>query len=1407
MEIRGKVLVVDDSLTSQIELKDILTTHGYSVYLANSGTEALLTVDNIMPDLILLGTSMEPIDGFEVCSKLKGIPVTCEIPVVFVSSRNDSSDKIKGFGLGAVDFISKPFQKAELVARVKTHIQLRQMQLDLKLQAAELINYNLQLEIEVAKRKQAEEILRESEALYRTTLYSIGDAVITTDLNGNVRQMNTISEALTGYTEDEAKGNSIDSIFKIVSETNHESVKNPVEDILEKGQIVGLANHTLLISKDGTEFPIADSGAPIKNEKGELVGTVLVFRDQTQERKILSELEASEGKFRSIVQSSPMGIYFYHLYPDGKLVFKGANPAADRIIGTNHNKYIGKTIQEAFPNLANTNVPDMYSKVAIGEMDTQQFEIEYYDDQHIKGFYSVTVFQSGENFVTVQFIDISEQKNAELALKASEERFRHVFEFSPIGMSMTGVDGTLRANRAFCEMVGYTNEELQGKLWKEITHPDDIQESIDVINRLNCCKVGVEFEKRYIHKNGSVVYGNVYSVVQFSGDDIPQFYITTVVNITRRKLAEEKLRRSEEELKKAQHITHIGSWYLDVASNEVVWTEELYRMYGFDPTLPPPPYTEHKKLFTPESWDMLSTSLAHTSETGIPYELELKTVKKDGGNGWMWVRGETIQNAEGKTIGLWGAAQDISERKNAEQQLMESEMRSRSTFDQSPVGTVIVGLDKRFIKCNSAFCRFLGYSEDELIGKTISDVTYSDDIELGMYDLKLILEGKKESSTVQKRYVRKDGTIVWGEVSISLVCDKDKKPIYFIPVIQDINQRKFAEEALKESQEKFSKVFHDAPVLISITDMNDATYIDVNDYSIKVSGFSREEIIGHSATEQGWITAEDWLKLVQEIRDNGQITGLEINFKTKSGQVISGWVNGEQIVIGGKPCLLTVTMDITERKKLSEEILKERKLLRILIDNIPDAIYIKDTEGRKVITNASDLKLVNAKDETEVVGRTDLEIIHGAIGSRGYNDDMLVLKTGDAIINKEEYFQLPNGEQHWLLTSKIPFSNSKEEISGLVGIGRDITEIKKSNEAIIKLSKAIEQSPLSIVITNTKGEIEYTNPKFTEITGYSSIEVKGKNPRILKSGETSAEEYVELWDTISLGKEWHGEFHNRKKNGELYWESASISPIVNEKGEIINYIAIKEDISIQKELLEELLVSKEKAEESDRLKSAFLANMSHEIRTPLNGILGFTELLIDPDFNEEQKADMARLVLDNGDQLLAIINDVLDISKIESGQIEIKYSEFSVKQMINDIMKSFEPRAQVNNIHLRLAIDMPIKEINLKSDFTKIKQVLSNLLSNALKYTDKGFVEIGFKATEKELIFHVKDSGVGIPKEFREKIFDRFRHLEPNRSKLAGGNGLGLSISKSFVEMMGGSIWVESELGKGSCFYFTIPMR
>lgn len=252
-------------------------------------------------------------------------------------------------------------------------------------------------------------------------------------------------------------------------------------------------------------------------------------------------------------------------------------------------------------------------------------------------------------------------------------------------------------------------------------------------------------------------------------------------------------------------------------------------------------------------------------------------------------------------------------------------------------------------------------------------------------------------------------------------------------------------------------------------------------------------------------------------------------------------------------------------------------------------------------------------------------------------------------------------------------------------------------------------------------------------------------------------------------------------------------------------LLIINNITEKKKNIEELIIAKEKAQESDRLKSAFLANMSHEIRTPLNSIIGFAELLQEPYFDLIQRNEFTKLICSNGEQLLSILNDIMDISRIDAGRVQIKKDIVSGNRIISEIHNEFAIKAYSKGIELRLDSKSTSNEIFLESDRTKLKQILTNFVSNALKFTKDGFIELGIRTNENFVQFHVRDTGIGIPKEHQDTIFERFRQLEGALCRNYGGNGLGLSISKGLTKLLGGEIWVESIPGQGSTFYLLIP--
>ncbi len=367
----------------------------------------------------------------------------------------------------------------------------------------------------------------------------------------------------------------------------------------------------------------------------------------------------------------------------------------------------------------------------------------------------------------------------------------------------------------------------------------------------------------------------------------------------------------------------------------------------------------------------------------------------------------------------------------------------------------------------------------------------------------------------------------------------------------------------------------------------------------------------------------------------------------------------------------------------------------------------------------------------------------------------------------------------------------------------------EAEEKLKLLKRAVEASPISVFITDADGNISYINPYSTELTGYSYEEVLGKNPRFLNSGNQPEKFYKDLWNTILSGKDWTGEFINKKKNGELFWENAVISPILNNKGVVANFVAIKNDITERKKILQELIAAKERAEESDRLKSAFLANMSHEIRTPMNGIIGFAELLKEPGLTGEAQQEYISIIEQSGARMLNIINQIVDISKIEVGLMKLEMKESNINEQIEYIYNFFKPEAETRGIKLSFKNPLPAKEAIINSDREKLFAILTNLVKNAIKYTKEGVIEFGYNLKRNseaiELEFYIKDTGIGIPIDRQSAIFKRFIQADIEDRMAYQGAGLGLAITKAYVEMLGGRIWVESEVGIGSTFFFTMP--
>lgn len=414
-----------------------------------------------------------------------------------------------------------------------------------------------------------------------------------------------------------------------------------------------------------------------------------------------------------------------------------------------------------------------------------------------------------------------------------------------------------------------------------------------------------------------------------------------------------------------------------------------------------------------------------------------------------------------------------------------------------------------------------------------------------------------------------------------------------------------------------------------------------------------------------------------------------------------------------------------QKREAEKAIRNERILLRTLIDNLPDLIYIKDTQGRKIVSNNADYGFLGFNSEAEVIGKTDAELFPERHINQSLEDDRQIIESGKVISYYEEQRADTKGKLHWFLTNKIPLFTDQGKISGLINLSHDITERKLAELALQSREQELE-----------KQNMEY---------------------------EALNREYLKL-------------------NEEL-----------------------KESLDQIRAINAELIVAKGKAEESDNLKTAFLENMSHEVRTPLNGILGFAEFLKDPDLDKDQVETYIGIIDASSKQLLTIINDILDISKIKADQITIKNADVNVTELLEELYEQNKEQAELKNLKFTLNPHNLDKNIVTVTDSAKLKQVFNNLINNAIKFTSAGSIEFGLNLQDHALSFYVKDSGIGIAPEDQDLIFKPFSKVENSAARKYGGNGLGLAISKALVEKLGGTIFLSSSINQGATFTFTIP--
>lgn len=778
----------------------------------------------------------------------------------------------------------------------------------------------------------------------------------------------------------------------------------------------------------------------------------------------------------------------------------------------------------------------------------------------------------------------------------------------------------------------------------------------------------------------------------------------------------------------------------------------------------------------------------------------------------------------------------------------------QSIYEKLPLGIQIFDKDGYSYKFNSAIKSILGLPNlEEGLGKfNVLNDPFSQSTGVSkIYEV--VYSGKEYSrefeynfDVLENRWKTKRERVFLQEKLFPFF-DENQKVSFVVALLNDITERKKAEkeiiqasEKAEESEKQFRLLVDNAPEPIFI--QVDYKFAYLNNAAVKLYGAkSADELIGTEVLDRIHPSFRSIVKdrILNLNNKHISVNDIEYFHLKIDNSTINVEVSAVPVTFNDKEGALVFLKDVGERKKLESEKNRGYELLNNLAKQVPGVIYQYRLfpDGHSAFPYSSP-GMFDIYEVTSDEVREDASAVFTRIHPDDY--DYIVETITESAKNQSEYVSefrviLPNQGLRWR------HCNAKPELldDGSTlwhGIITDITERRKIQEELLLSNENLKNTVIELELAKEVAELN--EAKFRSLfdamqEGVYLHEIvydsnkKPVNYRVIEANKIS-EKYLALNSVYAVGKlatELFGtteapflEIYSKvAETGvpvsfEQYFEPMDkyfqISAFSSHKG---TFATVFTDITQAKKFENELIMSKERAEQSDNLKTAFLQNMSHEIRTPLNSICGFTELLEEKNLSEENRTKYLQIVKNSGQQLLSIISDIITISSIETKQEKVYVKQFNINQLIRELYSIFKPQAIQKNTELNVCCPLSDIQVNILSDKTKITQILTNLLSNSVKFTANGIIELGYnlKGTKQtaEIEFYVKDNGIGIKKELCEAIFERFRQADLSISKNYGGTGLGLSISKGFAEMLGGRIWVDSEEGKGATFYFTIPYR
>ena len=738
--------------------------------------------------------------------------------------------------------------------------------------------------------------------------------------------------------------------------------------------------------------------------------------------------------------------------------------------------------------------------------------------------------------------------------------------------------------------------------------------------------------------------------------------------------------------------------------------------------------------------------------------------------------------------------------------LRASEERYRMLFERNLAGVYRTSLDGRLIEINEAGARIFGYeSRDAALSRSIWEFYFDPDERQGLIDL---LAEHGSLTNYEGRARKKDGSMIWILANVSML--RAGASTTFEGTVVDITARKLAEHALQESEERYRSLFESNPHPMWVYDVSTLAFLAVNDAAVEHYGYSQQEFLGMTIEDirpTGELPA-----LLQAVSEAPRAVGGTPGWRhrKKDGSIVDVEVSSHELDFGGHCARLVSAYDITDRKRTQEALEKSELQFRSMVEDGSDIIVAIDIESTITYVSPSVLRVLGHRG-ADLVGSSVFRWVHPEDSPAVMASFLQTISGPNRNIAIE--FRVRHNDGSWRVIESMsrPVAHGPD-VSGVVVNCRDITERKRSDEALRESERQYHvlfnrmADPIFIFDGKSHRFLD-CNEAVQRVYGYSMEELRLMTPFDLHAPE----DFDRLDHNIGV---------HVAKNGQRIAVEI-LSDEIDYQGRHA-WVSIVRDITLRQRVATELQKAKETAESASRAKSEFLANMSHEIRTPMNGIMGMTALALDTELTAEQR-DYLNMVRLSADSLLSVIDDILDFSKVEAGKLELDPVDFNLQEGLAYAMKSLTLRAAEKGLTLIFDMD-PRVPARLIGDPGRLRQVLVNLVGNAIKFTESGGIVVqvvteGQTGEKVYLHFSVTDTGIGIPDDKQQVIFEAFAQADGSTTRKYGGTGLGLAISTQLVELMGGRIWVESPAsrfefrnsnfeisdsgGPGSTFHFT----